>query len=133
MAALLGIRIGALARALTAALLLGTVIMSFSPGHTAYAVPRAPYDGGGEVDNGDGGMDTGGTAEAEVVYASRRMPELIAAGYTCTTVATGFKECTKPGSTTYWCDASGACEPKPFRNTSDEVVVPSGGVLTTTP
>lgn len=33
-------------------------------------------------------------------------------GYTCEYVATGFWECTKPGETTYWCDA-GSCQPKP--------------------
>jgi hypothetical protein len=35
-------------------------------------------------------------------------------GYTCSVVSTGFWECTKPGGTTYWCDA-GSCQPKPFR------------------
>jgi hypothetical protein len=34
-------------------------------------------------------------------------------GYTCEYVATGFWECTKPGGTTYWCDA-GSCQPKPL-------------------
>jgi hypothetical protein len=35
-------------------------------------------------------------------------------GYTCSVVSTGFWECTKPGETTYWCDA-GSCQPKPLR------------------
>ena len=38
-------------------------------------------------------------------------------GYTCTTVATGFIECTKSGSPTYWCDSTGQCQPAPFRST----------------
>jgi len=33
-------------------------------------------------------------------------------GYTCEVVATKFLECTKKGSTTYWC-SSGTCIPKP--------------------
>jgi hypothetical protein len=43
-------------------------------------------------------------------------------GYTCEYVATGFWECTKPGSTTYWCD-SYSCAPAPFRR--------GGGVIAT--
>jgi hypothetical protein len=39
---------------------------------------------------------------------------LKADGYTCEYVATNFWECTKPGGTTYWCDA-GSCQPKPMR------------------
>jgi hypothetical protein len=39
-------------------------------------------------------------------------------GYKCEVVATGFTVCTKDGGTEYWCDASGACEPKPFRTTT---------------
>jgi hypothetical protein len=39
---------------------------------------------------------------------------LKADGYTCEYVATNFWECTKPGGTTYWCDAS-SCQPKPAR------------------
>jgi hypothetical protein len=35
-------------------------------------------------------------------------------GYTCGVVSLGFWECTKPGSQTYWCDAS-SCQPKPLR------------------
>ncbi|MGN6682538.1 MAG: hypothetical protein ACTHKD_00840 [Devosia sp.] len=34
-------------------------------------------------------------------------------GYSCSLVSTGFWECTKDGSTTYWCDA-GSCQPKPL-------------------
>jgi hypothetical protein len=57
------------------------------------------------MDNGTGG-------------AGKTQKDLEGDGYTCTVVATGFTECTKSGSTTYWCDASGACEPKPFRTTT---------------
>ena len=35
-------------------------------------------------------------------------------GYSCSLVSTGFWECTKDGSTTYWCDA-GSCQPKPLK------------------
>jgi len=36
-------------------------------------------------------------------------------GYKCEVVATGFWECTKDGSPTYWCDSSGSCAPAPKR------------------
>src|SRR5215207_6994125 len=39
---------------------------------------------------------------------------LTADGYKCEYVATNFWECTKPGGTTYWCDAT-SCQPKPFK------------------
>lgn len=40
--------------------------------------------------------------------------DLASQGYTCELVGVGFWECTKAGSTTYWCD-SGSCQPKPLR------------------
>lgn len=39
---------------------------------------------------------------------------LKADGYSCELVSVGFWECTKSGSTTYWCDAT-SCQPKPAR------------------
>jgi hypothetical protein len=39
-----------------------------------------------------------------------KMDDLKSQGYTCEYVATNFYECTKAGSTTYWCDGTGACE-----------------------
>jgi hypothetical protein len=56
-------------------------------------------------------------------------------GYTCTTIATGFIECTKPGSQTYWCDSSGQCQPAPFRSTQGANVrhVTSGGARLSQP
>lgn len=44
----------------------------------------------------------------------KKIDGLKAKGYTCTTVAAGFIECTKEGAVTYWCDSHGDCEPKPF-------------------
>jgi len=40
--------------------------------------------------------------------------DLESQGYTCELVSVGFWECTKSGSTTYWCD-SGSCQPKPLK------------------
>jgi hypothetical protein len=40
--------------------------------------------------------------------------DLIRDGYSCEVVATGFQECTKTGSPTYWCSGQ-ACEPAPAR------------------
>ena len=128
MAHLSGTRIGVFARGLTAALLLGTAILSFSPGQPAYAA-RSISTEPADIDSG-GETDTGGDSGV-IVVSKKKMSELV--GYTCVVIASGFKECTKPGSTTYWCDASGTCEPKPYRNTSDGVVAPSGGVLSTAP
>ena len=130
MAHLSGTRIGAFARGLTAALLLGTAILSFSPGQPAYAA-RSISTEPADIDSG-GETDTGG--DSGVIVISRKVADLRGAGYTCVTVSTGFKECTKTGSTTYWCDASGACEPKPFRSAETTgITTPSGGVLTTAP
>jgi hypothetical protein len=44
---------------------------------------------------------------------SKTVTDLKGDGYKCVVVATGFRECTKPGAPTYWCDDSDACEPKP--------------------
>ena len=120
--------IGTQARALAAALALGAAVLSLSTGPTAYAARVISTDAG-DAGTGDGGMDTGSTT----VYAVRTKANLIAAGYTCTHIATGFDECTKSGSDTYWCDASGSCDVKPFRNTTDVYVAPQGGVLSTAP
>jgi len=43
-------------------------------------------------------------------------------GYTCAVVATGWSECTKDGATTYWCDASNTCLPKPRVGTTPDPV-----------
>lgn len=40
--------------------------------------------------------------------------DLESQGYSCELVGVGFWECTKAGSTTYWCD-SGSCQPKPLK------------------
>ena len=119
MARLSGINFGASARALTAALLLGTAILSFSPGPTAYAA-RYVTNEAGDTDSG------GGPATGTTVMYGKKQGDLTNDGYTCVTVATGFKECTKAGSPTYWCDASGTCEVKPFRAGAADVVAPRG-------
>jgi hypothetical protein len=53
-------------------------------------------------------------------------------GYSCDLVSTGFWECTKPGGTTYWCDA-GSCQPKPLKtnggNKLNGVLRHNGGTL----
>lgn len=46
---------------------------------------------------------------------NQKQKDLEDKGYTCTVVGTGHTECTKSGETTYWCDKTGTCEPKPFR------------------
>ena len=129
MAHLSGTRIGAFARGLTAALLLGTAILSFSPGQPAYAA-RSISTEPADIDSG-GETDTGGDSGV-IVVSKKKMSELV--GYTCVVIASGFKECTKAGSDTYWCDASGSCEVKPFRSAETTgITTPSGGVLTTAP
>jgi hypothetical protein len=65
--------------------------------------------------------------------ASTKIGDLKSSGYTCTTIATGFTECTKDGSTTYWCDASGSCQPKPRTKPIERVVLPPSGGLSTAP
>lgn len=51
-------------------------------------------------------------------------------GYKCEVVSVGFEECTKSGSTTYWCDAGG-CQPKPRIQTGGglrDLRAPIGGL-----
>ncbi len=59
------------------------------------------------------------------------MKDLKGKGYSCEVVATGFYECTKSGSTTYWCDGTGACQPKPRIQPNPGKIrhVPNGGVF----
>ena len=123
MAHLTGINIGTFARALVAALLIGTAIMTFSPGQTAYAA-RAISTEAGDTDTG--GAPDGGTVVYQVKITKTTLKDQ---GYTCTYVATNFWECTKPGATTYWCDAY-SCQPKP-RTASYETTVPRGGMKAT--
>ena len=53
---------------------------------------------------------------------------LKADGYTCEYVATNFWECTKPGGTTYWCDAT-SCQPKPMTTGGVKGIKFNGGKL----
>jgi hypothetical protein len=55
---------------------------------------------------------------------------LKADGYTCEYVATNFWECTKPGGTTYWCDAT-SCQPKPLKSGGVKGIKLSGIKLNT--
>lgn len=59
-------------------------------------------------------MSNGGPRTTIVAQAKKT--DLVADGYTCTRIATGFTECTKKSATTYWCDNSGSCQPKPRTN-----------------
>ena len=125
MAHLSGINIGTFARTLAAALLLGTAIMTFTPGQTAYAA-RAISSEAGDTDTG-GGFESGPV----VVYQAKvTKGGLEGQGYTCTKAGVDFWECTKPGATTYWCNSS-SCQPKP-RTASWETTVPRGSMNATT-
>ena len=76
------------------------------------------------------GWGVGLESTASVALAAMKRGDLEKGGYTCTYVATGFYECKKDGSTTYWCDANGTCEPKwrsPEPQTPGTVHVPMGG------
>ena len=113
------------ARTLAAALLLGTAILTFAPSETAHAARRVTTESS-EIDSG--GTGTGSGPGTVVIYAAKTKTGLQDAGYKCTYIASGFWECTKAGSPTYWCDAAGKCEVKPFRHPSDDIVNPGGGV-----
>jgi hypothetical protein len=122
MAHLFGGTIGAQVRTLAAALLLGTAILAFSPGGTAHAARGATTIGDTTPDPGPGGGEI-------IMVFTKTKAELIAAGYSCSKVATGFSECTKAGADTYWCDGSDTCEVKPFRNQDiiNSTTLPRGG------
>ena len=102
-----GIKIGSFARGLTAALLLGTAIITFSPGDTAYAARNvSPEVEAGDVGESDGGGRSGTAAK------ERGVPKgfLESVGYTCKYDAQiGMHRCTKAGAPPYVCDGSGTC------------------------
>lgn len=51
-------------------------------------------------------------ASSTPALAGKPKKDLVDSGYTCVRVGVNFIECTKSGSTTYWCDDSGNCEAK---------------------
>jgi hypothetical protein len=126
-----GIGIGSFGRALAAALLLGTAVLTFTPGDVAFAARSVST----EVEAGD--SDNGGGGSGGVIYrGTTPRKTLEAMGYTCRpTGVAGPIECTKPGHTTYWCDKSGSCATKPRNAVWDQgIVAPQGsGTATTQP
>jgi hypothetical protein len=65
--------------------------------------------------------------------AGKKKSDLVAAGYKCERVGVNFTECTKNGATTYWCDDTGNCEPKPTRIRGDGLRALMPGILEINP